>query len=100
MSRMSTADLRRRRRPSLLLRGATLSYLGVMVVLPLVALGLRGGRAGASARSGRRSPNPFAWHALKLTFATALVMVAINAVTGHGDGLGPGPLRRSPARGS
>ena len=27
--------------------------------------------------------DPFAWHALKLTFATALVMVAINAVTGR-----------------
>ncbi len=26
--------------------------------------------------------DPFAWHALKLTFATALVMVAINAVMG------------------
>ena len=26
--------------------------------------------------------NPFAWHALKLTFGTALVMVAVNAVMG------------------
>jgi sulfate transport system permease protein len=65
----------------LLNRGISLSYLGIMVVLPLVALGV--GAAG----SGRPAfwaalTDPFALHALKLTFATALVMVAINAVAG------------------
>src|ERR1700722_44051 len=64
-----------------LIRGATLSYLGVMVVLPLVALGVQAGEPGAPA-FWRAVVNPFAWHALKLTFATALVMIVINAVTG------------------
>jgi len=64
-----------------LIRGATLSYLGVMVVLPLIVL------AAESAAPGPRAfvaalTDPFAWHALKLTFATAMAMVAINAVTG------------------
>jgi sulfate transport system permease protein len=64
-----------------LVRGATLSYLGVMVVLPLVALGLQGLEPGARA-FWQAMTNPFAWHALRLTFATALVMVVVNAVTG------------------
>jgi sulfate transport system permease protein len=66
---------------ALLLRGTTLAYVSVMVVLPLVALGLESTEAGAGA-FWKALTNPFAWHALKLTFATALVMVAINAVTG------------------
>ncbi|MDR3635548.1 MAG: sulfate ABC transporter permease subunit CysT [Isosphaeraceae bacterium] len=71
----------RRGVPGGLLRGATLSYLGVMVVLPLVALGYEAATPGASA-FWKAIVNPFAWHALKLTFATAGVMVLINAVTG------------------
>jgi sulfate transport system permease protein len=71
-----------RRTPSeALVRGATLSYLGVMVVLPLIVLGLQAAEPGALA-FWQAVSNPFAWHALKLTFATALVMIAINAVTG------------------
>jgi sulfate transport system permease protein len=75
------------RKPSLspptgvLIRGATLSYLGVMVVLPLIALGFEAATPGP-AEFWKAVTNPFAWHALKLTFATALVMVLINAVTG------------------
>ena len=67
MSRPSVA----KHSPSwLLIRGATLSYLGVMVVLPLAVLTSR--RPSRAPRlSGKRSANPFAWHALKLTFATA-----------------------------
>ena len=65
----------------LMLRGATLSYLGVMVALPLVALAYEsiapGGKAFLAALT-----DPFAWHALKLTFITAFSMVAINAITG------------------
>src|SRR5947209_8827183 len=73
-------------RPSLtpagwLLRSATLSYLGVMVVLPLAVLGYQAAEPGRSA-FWKEVSNPFAWHALKLTFATAMVMVAINVVMG------------------
>jgi sulfate transport system permease protein len=64
-----------------LVRATTLSYLGVMVVLPLVALVVEAAEPGALAFQSAVM-NPFAWHALKLTFATALVMVVINAVTG------------------
>ncbi|HEV3167430.1 MAG TPA: sulfate ABC transporter permease subunit CysT [Isosphaeraceae bacterium] len=66
---------------NLLLRGATLSYLGVMVVLPLVALTVQAAAPGASA-FWKELTNPFAWHALKLTFVTALAMVLVNAITG------------------
>ncbi len=66
----------------LVLRGTALSYLTLMVVLPLAALSVQRCGTRASRRSGKSSPNPFAWHALKLTFATALVMVLINAVMG------------------
>jgi sulfate transport system permease protein len=52
-----------------------------MVVVPLVALAVGAAEAGAPA-FWKAVTNPFAWHALKLTFATALVMVVINAVTG------------------
>jgi sulfate transport system permease protein len=79
---MSTSQVAARTSPSgSLIRGATLSYLGVMVVLPLVALSLQAAEPGAAAFR-QAVTNPFAWHALKLTLATALVMVAINAVTG------------------
>jgi sulfate transport system permease protein len=64
-----------------LVRGATLSYLGVMVVLPLVALTVQASELGPAA-FWKALSNPFAWHALKLTFATALVMTVINAVMG------------------
>jgi sulfate transport system permease protein len=69
------------RRAEGLVRGATLSYLGVMVVLPLIALVVEAAEPGAPAFRNAVT-NPFAWHALKLTFATALVMVVINGVTG------------------
>jgi sulfate transport system permease protein len=63
------------------LRGATLSYLGVMVVLPLVVLAIEASHAGISGFRERLT-DPFAWHALKLTFSTAIIMVALNAVAG------------------
>ncbi|HMB03102.1 MAG TPA: sulfate ABC transporter permease subunit CysT [Isosphaeraceae bacterium] len=65
----------------LLVRGMTLSYLGVMVMLPLAALGIEAAGPGFGA-FWKALMNPFAWHALKLTFATALVMVLINVVMG------------------
>jgi sulfate/thiosulfate transport system permease protein len=79
---MSTGRSSVRRSPTeALVRGATLSYLGVMVVLPLIVLGLQAAEPGAQAFR-QAVTNPFAWHALKLTFTTALVMIVINAVTG------------------
>ncbi len=68
-------------RSELPLRAATLLYLGLMVVLPLTALGVQAVEPG-SAAFWKELTNPFAWHALKLTFATAGVMVLINAVMG------------------
>jgi sulfate transport system permease protein len=66
---------------ALLLRGTTLFYLGLLVVLPILALSVESVRPGLSAFA-EAVRDPFAWHALQLTFATALVMVLINAVTG------------------
>jgi sulfate/thiosulfate transport system permease protein len=65
----------------LILRGTTLFYLGLMVLLPMVALVVEASRPGVSAFVDAVR-DPFAWHALKLTFATAAIMVVINAVTG------------------
>ena len=67
--------------PALALRGSTLAYLGVMVVLPLAVLAAQSAELGPSA-FWKAIFDPFAWHALKLTISTALVMVAINAVMG------------------
>jgi sulfate/thiosulfate transport system permease protein len=67
--------------PALILRSSTLAYLGVMVVLPLAALTIQAVEPGATS-FWKAVVDPFAWHALKLTFATALVMVAINAIMG------------------
>jgi sulfate transport system permease protein len=70
------------RSPSgLLLRGATLSYLGVMVLLPLLALGVQAAEPGVSAFWAALT-DPYALHALKLTFVTALAMVVVNMVAG------------------
>ena len=69
------------RRFDLALRWTTLFYLGVMVVLPMVALSVQAARPGFQP-FWRALVDPYAWHALKLTFFTALVMVVINAVTG------------------
>jgi sulfate transport system permease protein len=52
-----------------------------MVLLPLAALGAGAASPGVSA-FWKELTNPFAWHALGLTFGTALAMVAVNAVTG------------------
>ena len=52
-----------------------------MVVLPLAALAVEAARPGAAA-FWEAVRDPFAWHALKLTFDHRRVMVVINAVTG------------------
>jgi sulfate transport system permease protein len=52
-----------------------------MIVLPLSALTWEAARPGPSAFWAELR-NPFAWYSIRLTFTTALIMVAINAVTG------------------
>ena len=66
---------------ALVLRGTTLLYLTLMVVLPITVLLVESARPGTSAFV-EAIRNPFAWHALKLTFVTAGLMMFINAVTG------------------
>lgn len=68
-------------RSDLLIRSASLSYLGVMVLLPLAALGLQAASPGPRAFRAALT-DPIAWHALILTFATATAMVVVNAVMG------------------
>jgi sulfate transport system permease protein len=65
----------------LVLRGTTLFYLGLMVVVPLLVLVVQAVRPGALA-FWQALRDPFAWHSLKLTFVTAIVMVLVNALTG------------------
>src|SRR5260370_38715854 len=65
----------------LVLRGTTLFYLGLMVVVPMAALVVEATRPGFSSFA-EAVRDPFARHALKLTFMTAGVMVLINALTG------------------
>jgi sulfate/thiosulfate transport system permease protein len=65
----------------LVLRGTTLFYLGLMVVLPMGVLAVEAARPGAGAFA-EALRDPYAWHALKLTFITALIMVAVNVITG------------------
>jgi sulfate transport system permease protein len=72
---------RRRARPELALRGAGLTYLGVMVVLPILAMAWQAARPGPAAFWAAVT-EPYAWHALKLTFITAFIMVFVGAVTG------------------
>ena len=79
---MATAALKSGGRISdLVLRGGSLWYLGIMVALPIAALTVEAVRPGAVA-FWEAIRDPYAWHALKLTLITALVMVLVNAVTG------------------
>src|SRR5438128_11882889 len=79
---MSTGAMKTRSSATdLILRGTTLFYLGLMVVLPMAALVVEAARPGLSPFA-EVVRDPYAWHALKLTFATAGVMVVINVLTG------------------
>ena len=69
------------RASDLTLRWTTLVYLGAMVVLPMVALGVQAAQPGVAA-FWQALTDPYAVHALKLTFVTALIMVLINVVMG------------------
>jgi sulfate/thiosulfate transport system permease protein len=69
------------RASELVLRGTTLTYLGLAVLLPMAALGVEAARPGVLT-FWEAVRDPYAWHALKLTIVTALVMVLVNVVTG------------------
>jgi sulfate transport system permease protein len=66
---------------SYILRGLTLGYLGLMVALPLLAMSLQAAEPGLDAFV-KALTDPFALHALKLSFVTAGLMVVVNAITG------------------
>lgn len=78
---MSNQALHHRSPITLAIRATSLLYLAIMVILPLVALGVQAAEPGRAA-FWKELSNPFAWHALKLTFLTAFGMVIINAITG------------------
>jgi sulfate/thiosulfate transport system permease protein len=77
----SEAAVSRTSTSNLVLRWTTLFYLGIMVALPMVALSIQAARPGLEA-FWRELSDPYAWHSLKLTFLTALIMVLVNVVTG------------------
>ena len=77
----TNATASRVRSGELLLRWSTLLYLAIMVALPIVALAFQAAAPGLGPFA-RVVTDPYAWHALKLTFLTALMMVAVSAVTG------------------
>lgn len=58
-----------------------LSYIGLMVILPMAAMIYQAARPGPRA-FWEAVVDPYALHALKLTFVTAFIMVAVNVVTG------------------
>jgi sulfate transport system permease protein len=63
------------------IRGMALTYLSLMLIIPLLVIfkdGLQGGLAGL----WRAISLPVAWHALVLTLWTAAVMVVINTLMG------------------
>jgi sulfate/thiosulfate transport system permease protein len=62
-------------------RAVALTYLGVMVAIPLTVI-LRDGLQEGLDGLWRSVTSPIAWHALKLTLWTAGVMVIINIVMG------------------
>ena len=61
--------------------GFTLSYLGLIVLIPLGALVLKAARR-RRPRSGRRSPRPGSLAAFRVSFGTAFAAAAVNAVFG------------------
>lgn len=73
--------LRKKAVGGLPLRFGTLAYLAVMVALPLLVLTYQSLAPGPAAFLKAVS-SPIALHALKLTFATAAVMVVLNVIMG------------------
>ena len=64
-----------------LLRYACLLYVGFVLVFPLTGVVVRAISAGPE-RIWAEITNPFAWHAIRLSLTTAVVMVLISIVTG------------------
>ncbi len=65
----------------LLLRGISLGYVGLLIVLPVVAICARS-LEGGPARLWASLRQPAALYSLRLTFWMALAMIAINVVMG------------------
>lgn len=63
------------------IRGVALTYLTVMLLIPLLVI-LRDGLREGVDELVRQVTLPTAWHALKLTLWTAAIMTVINAVMG------------------
>jgi sulfate/thiosulfate transport system permease protein len=65
----------------LALRSLSFGYIGLLIVLPIIAMVARSFEGGLSALWADMTLPP-AIYSLKLTISTALIMVAINVVTG------------------
>ena len=63
------------------LRSVALSYLVVMLIIPLLVI-LQDGMREGLAELWRQVTLPIAWHALKLTLWTSAVMVVLNTIMG------------------
>lgn len=63
------------------LRGVGLTYLGVLLIIPLIVI-FRDGLSEGLGELVRQATLPAAWSALKLTLWTAAVMTLINTVMG------------------
>ena len=68
-------------RSDMILRSITFFYIGLLIILPIVAISSSAFKGGL-ANLFKQIANPQALHALKLTFITAGIMVIINVVTG------------------
>ena len=78
---LPTSGTARKREGGLLGRGVVVSYLSLMVLIPLAAVVWQSTQDGTGGFV-RAITNPAAIAALKLTFLASLVVVVINAVTG------------------
>jgi len=65
----------------LVLRSLSFGYIGLLIVLPIIAMVVRSLEGGLAALWADMTLPP-AIYSLKLTISTALIMVAINVVTG------------------
>ncbi len=68
-------------RPSLVLRGISLGYVGLLIVLPILAICTRAFGEGP-ARFWENLRQPAALYSLRLTFWMAFAMIAVNVVMG------------------
>lgn len=64
-----------------LLKSAVFSYVGFLVILPLLAINVRAFEQGLG-QVFRDILQPQAWYSLRLTFLSAFAMATLNAVTG------------------